>query len=94
MGRRYGSKAAYEEARKDARTSRAEMERIWNMTDEERAEERRMAAKGRIAEALEGEGGAMAWALFMAGAMARTVDIQQAGQCADLALAQFRERFG
>lgn len=86
MGKRYGSKAAYEASRAEARAHRDKWDRWFEMTDEERAKER---ARERIEE----DGGLMMFTLFMAASMAGGSDAKKAIGQADIAVAELKKRF-
>lgn len=86
MGKRYGSKAAYEEARAGIRAERAEMERLWNMTDEERTKERNR-------DRLKGDEAMMTHMMFMAAAMAGGEKPNMADKSAASAVGLLKARF-
>jgi hypothetical protein len=86
MGKRYGSKAAYESARAGIRANRDEWERWHAMTEEERA-------KRRNKERLEGDEAMMTFSLFMASAMAGGADAKKAIGQADVAISELKRRF-
>lgn len=86
MGKRYGSKAAYEASRADIRAHRDKWERWYQMTDEERAKERNK-------ERLEGDEAMMTFMMLMASSMAGGADAKKAAANADLAIAELKRRF-
>lgn len=86
MGKRYGSKVAYETSRAEARAHRDKWERWFEMTEEERQRQR---AKERIEE----DGGMMMFTLFMAASMAGGLDAKKAIGQADIAIAELKKRF-
>lgn len=81
MGRKYGSKAVYEEAR-----------RPYKMTDEERAVHEATERKQRNRDRLENDD-MMTHMLFMAAAMAAGENTEKADKQAEAAVAKLRARF-
>lgn len=86
MGKRYGSKAAYESARAGIRADRDKWERWYQMTDEERT-------KQRNKERLEGDEAMMTFALFFAASLAGGTDAKKAAANADAAISELKRRF-
>lgn len=86
MGKRYGSKAAYESARAGIRADRDKWERWYQMTEEDRT-------KQRNKERLEGDEAMMTFSLFMAASMAGGADAKKAIGQADTAISELKRRF-
>lgn len=89
MGRKHGSKEAYEASRVGAR----EANRRYYMTDEELAADDALRAKRRNLDRLTGDEAMMTYSLFLGAAMAGGLKAGAAAKEADAAIDALKSRF-
>lgn len=89
MGKRHGSKEAYEASRAGAR----EYQRRYYMTEAERAAERLQECKRRNLDRLTGDEAMMTYSLFLGAAMAGGLKAGAAAKEADAAIEALKSRF-